>query len=264
MSERLAPRVPTLEWAQRSAAGEIEGLDWVETTLETGGTPFQQAETGDGERTFRHLPYAAFLPPPVAQAAQEAQRAGRVTAHEALQLVYARMEWLIASRRYLWSPLSPTPRLLAYLVEAFGVDPPLHRNRPEVLSRLAAFLPRWHPLRGRVDKALEILEEADTGEDPIAVAHRDSEGELPDKPAIRDEVLRCRENEWWRRRQQKGDAPAYRIHDGLVLFQPEEGPAYALQQEDVLVEWAPEEPLSRNLMRLLPAWAEIRLSITRS
>lgn len=264
MSERLAPRVPTLEWAQRSAAGETEGLGWVDSSLETGGVPFQQTEAEDGERRFRHLPYSAFLPPPVAEVAREAEREGRVTAHEALQLIFARLEWLVAARQHLWSPLSPTPRLLAYLVEAFGVDAPLHRNRGEVLSRLAAYLPRWHPLRGRVDKAIEILEEADTGEDPIAVAYRDKDGELPDKPAIRDEVLRCRDIEWWRRRQQKGAGPAYRIHDGLVLFQPKEGPAYALQQEDVLVEWDPDQPLSRNLMRLLPAWAEFRLSITRS
>ncbi len=264
MSERLASREPTLEWAQRSAAGEVDGLEWADPSLETDATPFQQMEEGDKERRFRHLPYAAFLPSAVAEAALDAQRHGQVTAHEGLQLIFARLEWLVASRRYLWSPLSPAPKLLAYLVEAFGVDPPLHRNRPEVLSRLAAYLPRWHPLRGRTDKALELLEEADTGEDPIAVAFLERDGELPEKPAIRDEVLRCRTGEWWRRRQQRGAAPSYRIHDGLLLFQPEEGPGYGLQREDVLVEWDPDQPLSRNLMRLLPAWAEFRLSITRS
>jgi hypothetical protein len=264
MSERLASRDPQLEWAQRSAANELEGLAWADGALETDALPYQQMEEEPNDRSFRHMPYAAFLPPSVAEAALLAQSRGRVTAHEGLQLIFARLEWLVASRRYLWSPLSPVPRLLAYLVEAFGVDPPLHGDRPEVLSRLAAYLPRWHPLRGRVDKALELLAEADTGEEPLAVAHVDQDGPAPDKPAIRDEVLRCRSADWWRRRRQDGAQPSYRIHDGLVLFQPDEGPVFELQQEDVLVEWDPDKALSRNLMRLLPAWAEFRLSITRS
>lgn len=265
MSERIAEREPILEWAQRSAAGDLEGLDWVDADLDPSRPAFIQREDVEGRRTFHHLPYTAFLPPSVAEAAVEAQRRGRATLHEALALIYARQEWLIASRDHMWSPLSAVPGLLAQMVEAFGIGPELHCHRPDVLARLTAILPRWHPRRGTVEKALEVVEAAeDEGDEPLCVAYVDEDGEDPDFPSLRDEVFRCRDDEWWRRRRQDGAAAHYQIADGLLRFQPAKGPAFVLQREDVLVEWDPERTLPRNLMRLLPAWAELRLAATRS
>jgi len=265
MSKSLAAREPTLEWAQRSAEGQLEGLDWADTDLDPTGVPFSQRETGGGERLFRHLPYTAFLPPPIAAAALDAQRRGQATLHEALLLVFARIEWIVASRDYLWSPLSPVPAVLANMAEAFGVGADLHRDKPAALARLAAILPRWHPRRGSVDRALEIIEAVEDDEDePLCVAYLDEDGEDPDFPSLRDEVLRCRDAEWWRRRQSTGAAAHLQVSDGLLRFQPAKGPAFVLQKEDVLVEWDPERALPRNLMRLLPAWAELRLASTRS
>ena len=263
-SERLAAREPALEWARRSAAGELDHLDWVEAELAPTSKPFSQQEDGEGSRSFRHLPYTAFLPPPVAEAAQYARGRGQATMHEALQLVFARLEWLLAARRYLWAPVSSDPLLLAQLAEAFGVGQEIHRHRPDVLARLAALLPTWHPARGTLDRALEVIDAVDDSEPPPCVACLEDDGEVPEVPELKDEVFRCRDAEWWRRRRQEGAAPRHRIEDGLLRFQPDSEPAFALQREDVLLEWDPDEgALPRNLMRLLPVWCEVRLVATR-
>lgn len=265
MSRSLAEREPTLEWASRSADGQLDGLDWADTDLDPTGVPFSQRLTAGGEIAFRHLPYTAFLPPPIAEAALDAQRRGQATLHEALLLVFARIEWVIASRDFLWSPLSPVPLVLAHLAEAFGVGEELHRGRPAALARLTAILPRWHPRRGSVERALEVIQAVEAEDDePLCVAYLDEDGEDPDFPSLRDEVLRCRDAEWWRRRQQEGAEARYEVADGLLRFQPAKGPAFVMQKEDVLLEWDPERSLPRNLMRLLPAWAELRLASTRS
>lgn len=265
MTSRLAAREPALEWSRRSAAEEVEDLSWVDADLDPDRPTFVQREQHGGERTFRHLPYTAFLPPPVAEAAQEAQRRGQATLHEALLLLYARIEWLMASRQYLWSPLSPMPKLLAHMAEAFGVGAELHRNRGDSLARLVAILPRWHPHRGTVAKALEVVEALD-GDDaePLLLAHADEDGAAPDLPNLRDEVFRCREGDWWKRRGQEGAALHLRMEEGLLRFQPEEGPVFELQREDVLIDWDGENPLPKHLMRLLPAWAEFRLVVARN
>jgi len=264
VTQRLARSVPTVEWSRRAAAGELEGLDWVDTDAPPGGEAFRQREDGEGRRRFRHLPYTSFLPAPIREAAEAARRAGRSTAHEALLLVFARSEWHIAARSRLWTPLTPVPRLLASLVEAFGVDPDLHRHDPQVLARLAALLPAWYPLRGTVERALVLLRVADDEERSTKLATLRDDGPTPDKPPLRDELFACRSAEWWRRRRTDGAQPAYRISEGWLRFQPAEGAgAYVLQQEDVLIEWRPGRAVPRNLMRLLPVWSDFRLAVPR-
>ncbi len=265
MTTRLAAREPALEWSRRSAAGEADDLGWVDADLDTERPTFIQREDPGEERHFRHLPYTVFLPPPVAEAAVDAQRRGQPTLHEALALVFARVEWLNVSRRYFWSPLSPVPTLLAHLAEAYGVGAELHRHRGDALARLAAILHRWHPRRGTVDKALEAVEalEGEEGE-PVLMAHVDDDGPAPDLPDLRDEVFRLRDAAWWGRRKQDDAAPHLRVEEGMLRFQPREGPVYELQREDVLLDWDGENPLPKHLMRLLPAWTEIRLVVARN
>ncbi len=264
MSERLASGVPTLDWSQAAAAGELEGLAWVDTDDATGRPAFRQREDGEGRRRFRHLPYTAFLPGSVRRAARRAQQAGRTTAHEALLLVFAEAEWRIAARRWLWSPLSSAPRLLASLVEAYGIDPDLHRHDPEVLARLVALLPAWYPLRGTVERALVLLRVARSEDRGTPMATLRDDGPRPAEPPLRDEVFACRSGEWWRRRGSSSVRPEYRIEAGWLRFQPREGDdAYVLQQEDVLIEWRPGREVPRNLMRLLPVWSDFRLAVPR-
>ena len=265
MTTRLAARDPALEWSRRNAAGEADDLGWVDADLDTDRPTFIQREPDGDERRFRHLPYAAFLPPPVAEAAVDAQRRGQATLHEALVLIYARIEWLNVSRKYLWSPLSPVPRLLAQLAEAYGIGAELHQNRGDSLARLVAILPRWHPHRGTVDRALEVVEALDGAEgEVVLMAHVADDGPTPDLPELRDEVFRCRDAAWWGRRQQEGAQPHLRVEEGMLRFQPRKGPAFELQREDVLLDWDGENPLPKHLMRLLPAWTEIRLVVARN
>jgi len=261
---RLARAVPTLDWSQRAAAGELEGLDWVDTDDSPGRPAFRQREDGAGRRRFRHLPYTSFQPPPIRTAAREARRVGRSTAHEALLLVFARTEWQVAARDWLWTPLSSAPKLLASLAEAYGIDPDLHRHDPEVLPRLVALLPAWYPLRGTVERALVLLRVARSPERGTPMATLRDDGPEPDAPPLRDELFACRSARWWRRRGTAKARPAYQIVDGWLRFQPPEGQgAYGLQQEDVLIEWKPGRAVPRNLMRLLPVWSDFRLTVPR-
>ena len=101
-----------------------------------------------GHRQYRHRPYGAYVPRTMRMSAQYAQENGEPTVLEGLLLLFAKMEWLIATRRYYWSPMSPVPQLLVTLVEAMGIDNEIHQNRPDVLARLVARLPTWNPTRG--------------------------------------------------------------------------------------------------------------------
>ena len=130
-------KAPTLEWAADAASGQLNQLAWVDASIDPTVEPFKLVH--HEKRAYRHRPYSFFLPKAMAQAAQRAQQNGEPTLVEAFQLLYANTEWLIAARRYLWSPLSPIPNLMAILAEAFGIGPEIHRNNREALSRLVAF-----------------------------------------------------------------------------------------------------------------------------
>ena len=260
MSQDYGARTPDLEWSHRSAAGGADDLEWVDSRIDPNRRPFLQEETPDGRR-FSHIPYPLFMPPVMAQSAANAQASGQATMAEGLLLLYARAEWLVHSRNWMWSPLSPVPRLLAYMVEAFGIEQELHRDDPEVLSRLAGMLPTWHPSRGTVDRAREVLE--CTGDDAQArhVAFAQRDGERPVNPSLRDEVMACRSASFWASRQDEEATPHYRIENGFLKFQPSAGDSFVLRREDVLLEWREKSILPRQLVRLLPAWTVVRLVI---
>lgn len=263
MSKDLAAREPALEWAHRAAKQELEGLGWVDTNLDPKAPALSQREdeSTDEERRFLHFPYTAFMPNVLANAAIEAKAHGEAPMVEAVVLLLARPEWLIAGRHLMWSPLSPVPRILSTLVEAFGVDQDLHRNDPEILARLAAQLPGWHAHRGTVSRAREVLESTGDLAQADGTATVATDGEVPTSPDLREEVFACRDETWWAARSKGEPEPEYRISGGVLKFQPKSGNAYVLRREDVLVEWQAGRPVPRQLMRLLPSWVVVRLVI---
>lgn len=262
MSTTIALRSPTLEWAHQSAQGELEGLSWVDPSMESDERGMTVVDRGTGKQFFRQSPYLRMVPTSVAEAAQEAAKDGRITAWEAASLMFARAEWLVSSRRYLWAPFSPVPRLLASLVEGFGVEPSIHKNDPERLARLTALLPAWHPHRGTLDRAREVLACCELNESLEATSSMTSGGEAAGQDVdLADEVFVCHDAKWWMLRQEGESTPHYRISDGIMRYQPPEGDRFALRKEDVLIRWTQGQMVPREVLRLLPAWTVVRLSM---
>jgi hypothetical protein len=254
----LRLKVPALEWASEAASGEMDDLAWVDSTIDSSSKPFAVVNTADGWK-YRHRPYAYFLPRSMALAASNAQQNGEPTVMEGILLLFARTEWLIASRPYYWSPLSPVSELLGILSEAFGVGAEIHENQREVLARLVARLPTWYPHRGTISRARQLLEETVGEKLEIQTAHIDTDGPNPLLPAISDEIFACRSAEWWARRKEKGSNMHYRIGNGMLKFQPEEGGGYPLIREDIMIGWREGRKFPLKLLRLLPIWTTIRI-----
>ena len=260
--------VAPLQWAVDAAQGMAEGLDWVDAEIIPRHRSFtMHVDQENGERTYRHRPYSAYLPKTMMLAARHAQRQGEPTVLEGLLLLFAKMEWLVATRRYYWSPMSPIPRLLASLVEAMGIDNEIHRNRPDVLARLVARLPTWNPSRGTVQGAKELIVETVGDAFPIRVAQMPKDKPIPMDPDIQGEVFACHDTDWWEQRTQRtseGKAQNkpmdLRIGSGFLQFQTAEEPM-PLHHEDVLVGWKISEKFPTNLLRLLPAWISIRVVV---
>ncbi len=256
-----ALRLPELEWSVRSATGELQQLSWVDTTLRSEAIELSQVDQGGGQVAFTSGGYLARLPGPILQAAQELQASGRVGGWEVLSLIFSRMEWMVASRRYLWSPSSPVPRLLSTLVHTFGVEATCHANDPERLARLTALLPTWHPHRGTVARAREVLETCGMSDQLEKVRTcRPEENKGRGLPLLSDEVFACHDQKWWENRHSGEATPVHRIEDGVVRFQPQDGDNFELRREDVLVTWKVGRPIPREAIRLLPAWTVVRLA----
>lgn len=254
----LPPRLSRLEWSQQAAANQLEGVRWVEGSLSARRPMYRLVRGEDSRLRYHHIPYVRYLPAPMVDAVAEAQAAGVVTLQEALVLLFGRVEWTVATRGYLWSPLSAYPKILARVVEAFGIDPLLHKHNPEALSRLAAILPAWHPFRGSVRRAREVIEAI--SEEPSRFIAISVEEEGPVPPALQQEVFCCRSLSFWEARRYARRSPVYRISGGFLHFQPEGG-AFSLRKEDVLVQWKRGEQLPQALFRLLPPWKVIRLVV---
>ena len=265
----LQNSVAPLQWACDSAQGKTESLDWVDSRIEGFHRSFSVTESR-GRRQYRHRPYGAYMPRTMRMAAQYAQENGEPTVLEGLLLLFAKMEWLIATRRYYWSPMSPVPQLLVTLVESMGIDNEIHQNRPDVLARLVARLPTWNPTRGTVQSAKELLVETVGDVVPVRVAQRPKDNPIPIDPDIHQEVFACHDADWWGRRAQHqvqeedSDAPTLgmdlKISNGFVQYQMQDRPL-PLHQEDVLVGWKISSKFPTNLLRLLPAWISIRVVV---
>lgn len=266
--ERLFREVDQDEPLDSPASGRMRGLEWADGTITIRDRAFQIVPGADGLSRFRHIPYGYFLPTVLANAAVSAQKRGEPTVLEGMLLTFAWVEWLIAARYRFWSPASPKPKLLAVLVEAFGIGPELHREHPERLMRLAARMPTWYPHRGKISRAMQLLEET-VGEDLGIVAIQDDspEHEKDQVPRV-GEVLSCRSADWWRRRREGladhipavgGAGEGMRIEDGLLRFQPSGGDGFALAREDVLIAWNTDTPFPTVLSRVLPIWVSLRI-----
>lgn len=265
--ERLYREIDQEEQLTSPATGRMRGLEWADGTVSQRLQPFRVVPSSDGLDRFRHIPYGYFLPTVMTSAAMSAQGRGEPTVLEGYMLVFAWVEWLIASRMMLWSPQSPQPSLLAVMVEAFGVGPELHREDPQRLMRLAARLPTWYPHRGTISRALQILEET-LGEDlHVSAVQVNSPQSEQDAVPASEEVFSCRSAEWWHRRRvgaathlpAEGSESGMRIEGGLLRFQASDGDGFKLAQDDVLVGWKAGTPFPTVLSRVLPIWVSLRV-----
>lgn len=247
-------RLPVLEWCHRAASGGVGELGWVDTTLEVNREIYRVTESDSGAVQFQHLPYAGFQPPSMLDAERVAAARGTVTLQECLLLLFARLEWSIAARGRLWTELSFHPAQLAALVEAYGVEPSVHRGDPEVLARLVALLPSWFPSRGTVAAARRLLAAAEPDEPPDTRC-RAEDGPTP--AVLHHELFACHSLAYWEERWTDGTAVELRIEQGVVLFQPDL-PTVVLRREDLAVAWRPGQPLLSALLRLMPPWTVVR------
>ena len=248
------------------ASGRLRGLGWVDRTILGKTRPFQEVDGENGEKLFRHLPYAFFLPTTLSSAAMEAQKRGEPTVVEGYLMLFAWLEWLILARPLLWAPTTPTPALLSVLVEAFGIGPEIHRNDPERLARLAARLPTWYAHRGTPERSRHILEDTVGIDLGVELIHCDTHGERPRNPSLTEEVFACRSAEWWDRRSDQGtghipsaeSSASMRIADGLLRYQGNDR-SFPLVREDVVVSLEKGKEFPAVLFRVLPLWASIRI-----
>lgn len=254
----LNSKVAALEWSTDAANGDLKGLDWIEADLNPNAEAFQVVKE-DNTKKYRHRPYGYFLPTLMARAAYEAQRNGDPTVLEAMLYVYAKIEWLVATRKYFWSPLSPIPELLSVLAESYGVGPEIHQNNPQALSRLISKLPIWHKRSGTAEKAREMLVDIIGRELPLGIKNANDRNI---SQSLEHEVLLSREWRWWKNRKEKTSNTKMRISNGLLCFQPqEEEEQFPLIKEDVLVHWKEGRGFPTEFLRLLPMWISIRIVI---
>jgi hypothetical protein len=261
--EKLYREEPTT--GHSKASGRLRGFGWVDRTLLRKDRPFQLVDGEDGVDRYRHIPYGFFLPPTLANASIAAQKRGEPTVLEGYLMVFAWVEWLVASKALLWAPTTPTPALLSVLVEAFGIGTEIHRNSPERLSRLAARLPSWYAHRGTIERAKQILEETVGLDLGVDLLHCDTHGERPE--TLSSEVFACRSAEWWARRAESGAGhipssekkSPMRIGDGLLRYQEEGDEPFGLTHEDIAVSIEKGRDFPAVLLRVLPLWASIRI-----
>lgn len=253
----MNPRSSMLEFCDRSRSGEVEGVEWVEATLDLNAPLGRLCRSADGQERFSFTLLADVLPEAMVGAVAEAQARGEPLVLDGVHYLFARLDRLLASRRFWWSPVGPEPGLLEFLAEAYAVPQELHLRDPERLSRLAAWLSHWQPGRGQVDRAA-LLYEAVTGEPlPEAWAHREQAGPAPDRPDLRREIFACHGEGWWEARGGDEFTPEYRIEDGMLCFQPRAAPL-PLSAEDAAVELAPGAEPTAAMTRLIPAWMSLR------
>ena len=313
MQENLRLRVPALEWSVLEGRGELSGLTWVDSSIDAEQEPFSVREhplsrtqknilsdmsyqesiqqrhgfQGElqivGQVQFKHRSYEKYLPKIMTTSAQDAQIRGEPTVLEGMHLLYARVEWLMKSRPYFWSSLSPVKELMAILAESYGISPALHNSDRDVLARILARMPSYYPRRGRAKEAISLWKE--TLEKPldIEIAHPDTNGSYPTSPDLRDEVFICHRSEWWFNRLPKGVSENIkeeqkrkhdenrslssvsfpmnmRIEGGVLRFQLDDvHHQVPVVKEDILIKTSSEKEIPSDFFQLLPNWTSIRL-----
>ena len=245
----MNPRSSMLEFCDRSRSDELIGVEWVEPAIDLNAPSGRLCRSADGQERFSFAFLAGVLPEAMVAAVADAQTRGEPLTLDGIHYLFARLERMLASRRFWWSPVGPEPSLLEFLAAAYGVPEELHLRHPDRLSRLAAWLEQWQPGRGQIDRAIQLYE-AVTGERlPEGWTHRNQTGvrPAPDQaapeaaPDLRGEILACHGEVWWEARGADSFTPAYRIEGGMVCFQPPQTAAGAgaallpLSAEDVAV-----------------------------
>ena len=321
MQDNLRLRVPALEWSVLEGRGELQGLAWVDSSIDIESDAFSVHEyplasldkhlltnssietdsirqrhsfIGElqttGHLQFKHRSYEKYLPKIMTISAQEAQSRGEPTILEGLQLLYARLEWLIKARPYFWSSLSPIKDLMAILAESYGISPELHNSDRDVLARVLATMPKLYPHRGKSDVAITLWKDTLDKRLDIDVSHVDSEGAYPKKPNILEEVFLCHKESWWGNRLPNGvrdgvkenyksrltqrtkndsveqDIPSVsypmnlRIEGGVVRFQlDDEHQQVPLVKEDIMIKTDKDTEIPSAFFQLLPNWVSVRL-----
>lgn len=226
MSPPLALREPELAWAARAQAGELQDLSWVDTQDPSGAR-------------LSAPPLTPFLPPSVAEEAEQARACGVVSAWEALGLLLACPWWWVNAASHLWSSASPSVEAQIRAVERHGIGLEHHQRSPERLARLIARLPSWVAARGQ----LEGVRHVGRALDDTGVALLD--------PAPAPEVLLCRGSDAWSTRS--GRVGALRIAQGRVVLTD---PTPRRPEELTLRAGEGEDP--RLALRLLPVWTTLR------
>ena len=253
----LHARIAALEWATDTANGDIKDLDWVDADLdpELEGFAFEHKKDG---KVFRHRPLGYFLPSIMSRTAYASQKNGDPTVLEALMYIYAKIEWLMATRKYYWSPFSPVSELLVLLAEVYGVGKEIHQNDPQALSRLIARLPAWHKNSGTAQKAKELLVDIIGRELSIKAS------QSPSQEEVSREVLVSHEWQWWKHRSKSSSKSKMQIRSGFLCFQSQKKEEqFDLVKEDVLITWKEEVGFPKDFLRLLPIWASVRIIIER-
>jgi hypothetical protein len=253
----MKARSSTLEWCDQARAKELVGVQWVEPEVGQNLPAGRRIQSRDGVERFSFAILESVLPPAMIAEVAAAQAEDAPLALDAIHLMFARMERLLSSRQWWWTPVGPEPQLLELLAEAYGVPQELHQQDPERLARLAAHLEGWHPWRGEVDHAVSLYTRVVGNTPTESWSHVDSAGAEP--PALADEVMACHHEEWWAARGAAAIKPDYKISNGMLRFQPSQD-VLPLSREDVLVEITPEGPQSTTLLRLIPAWMSARVS----
>ena len=243
----------------------------------------EQITKGKNKKKYSHRPYGYFLPTIMARQAQAAQQNGDPTVLETMLYLYAKVEWMTAARRYFWSPMSPEPKLLSLLAEAYGIGTEIHHNNSQALSRLIAKISTWHKEAGTSQKAMEMLcdiiqRESFVHNPPIkALDYQSKMVELE----LGEEILSVREREWWEQRAQPDSKTKYRLNKaGFLCFQPKAKESrieeerskkeerekvkkeqYSLAKEDVLIKWKYKRDFPLDFLRLIPMWSSVRMTI---
>ena len=251
----LNARVASLEWATDAANGSLEGLDWIDANVDPTLEGFQFEQSEEGKR-YRHRPLGYFLPTIMSRMALQSQKNGDPTILEAVIYLYARVEWLSATRKYFWSPSSPVPGLLVLLAEVYGIGQELHRNDPHALSRLIARVPSWHKDSGTALKAKELFTEI-IGR-PLPIQANQSVGSTE----LAEEIFVARDWKWWKAHKRSSSKTKLRITSGFLQFQSHKAEEqFPMIREDVFIVWKIGVSFPKDFLRLLPIWACVRIML---
>lgn len=255
----VTARDAATEWAWRHARGELEGLGWASLSLDPRTPPFSR-EGDDASPRFHHLPYAALLPPPMAEAARSARSRGEPTLMDGWLLAFAWIEWVLANRDRLLTAQTPVPGLLEVVLESHGVGRELHEGDPNRIRGLYVVLLAGTAQRGTLAWAQALLEAAGREASLGRSVDLATAGSDPLTHDLSTELFCCRSEGWWAIHH-SADGPVHlRIEGGMLRFQPRRANAWSLRGGDLLLGEGDDALEVQAWARLLPVWTCPRIA----